>query len=191
MKIEEVKINTVLNHIEVLASRLMIFPLSKLKKPFSSYKNISEFFIDEELGCEAVTLISKTGEEESIHLDSFLEINSDPEYFRNLFLYELTSDLVKVFDSDGLVKKHVAAKLDTSMAQLYRVLDTTNYSKTLDQVIKTFAAIGYKVNYRIEKIESNEACDNAGESSPFGYLDKEDILETPNSSEFVGLKLAV
>jgi hypothetical protein len=45
----------------------------------------------------------------------------------------------------------VARKLSTSPAQLYRLLDPANQTKTLDQMIKLLAALGYELEYRIVK----------------------------------------
>ena len=56
----------------------------------STDNKIKEAYVDKELGNTAVTYILESGEEDSIHLDAFLDYNKDPEYMAKVMLYKLT-----------------------------------------------------------------------------------------------------
>lgn len=191
MKIERVHIDKKTNSIIVDAEKSLSFPLSKLEKPFRKHTNIKKYYADEDLGREAVTIETFDGEEESIHLDSFLEHNNDPDYYRNLFLYEITVALEDKVISDKVVKSHISKVLETSMTQIYRTLDTTNYTKTIDQVVKFLAAIGYKVDFSLCEISNEKLKKEFAKNTPFHFLKEEDTQEKNLITQFNGLKMVV
>jgi len=115
----------------------------------STDNKIKEAYVDKELGNTAVTYILESGEEDSIHLDAFLDYNKDPEYMAKVMLYKLTLTALEVRKISCLSKREIARKLNTSPAQLYRLLNTANYSKTIDQMVTLLASLGYEVNFNL------------------------------------------
>ncbi len=91
--------------------------------------------IDDELGREAFTYRLKSGKEGSVHIEQVLEYNEDPAYMRDLLLYKLTLEAQKRLDQSPLSKREIIRRLDTSPAQFYRLLDQTNYRKSLDKLL--------------------------------------------------------
>ena len=75
------------------------------------------------------------GEEGSVHIDHVLDYNQDPGYMRDLLLYKLTLEAQKRVDSCELSKREIIRRLGTSPAQFYRLLDSTNYRKSVDKVL--------------------------------------------------------
>ncbi len=55
---------------------------------------------------------------------------------RNLTLYKLTLKARKLLKESKLPKRELARRLATSPAQIYRLLDPTNYKKTIDQMVR-------------------------------------------------------
>src|SRR5262245_46329200 len=108
------------------------FPLSKLRPTPTDQNDIVKVDIDQELGSEAITYRLVSGDEGSIHLDAFLDYNKDPEYMTKITLYELTRTAISLVGQAQISKREIARKLKTSPAQFYRLLDTTNYTKTVD-----------------------------------------------------------
>lgn len=53
------------------------------------------------------------------------------------------------FESSGLSAREVSRRLNTSPMHLYRLLDPTNYSKSLRQVLSLLSVLGYDVDVRI------------------------------------------
>ena len=65
-----------------------------------------------------------------------LEYNQDPTYRRDLLLYRLTLEAQKRVAKSPLSKREIVRRLGTSAAQLlYRLLDQTNYRKSVDQLL--------------------------------------------------------
>ncbi len=61
--------------------------------------------------------------------------NQDPNYLRDLLLYRLTLEAQKRVKASALSKRELIRRLGTSAAQFYRLLDQTNYRKSIDQVL--------------------------------------------------------
>jgi hypothetical protein len=64
-----------------------------------------------------------------------LEYNKDPGYLRDLLLYRLTIEAQKRVAESSLSKREIIRRLGTSAAQFYRLLDQTNYRKSVDLVL--------------------------------------------------------
>ena len=109
--------------------------------------------VDAELGARAVTLQYKSGAEESIHLDAFLEYNQDPSHLREIALHDLTLKARKCLEASGLSKHEVIRRLATSPSQLYRLLDPANTRKSLDEMLRLLAILGYRVEWKITNID--------------------------------------
>ena len=111
---------------------------------------IEEVYVDPELGREGFTYRLASGVEGSVHLDSVLEYNEDPSYMAELTLYRLTLEAEKRFESSGLSAREVARLLGTSPTQLYRLLDPTNYGKSLKQLVALLYLLGAEVEVEVK-----------------------------------------
>ncbi len=61
-----------------------------------------------------------------------LEYNQDPGHLRDLLLYRLTLEAQKRITTTRLANREIIRRLGTSPAQLHRLLDQTNYRKSVD-----------------------------------------------------------
>lgn len=120
-------------------------PFSKLQLVPTPHNKIKEAYVDKELGKQGITYFLESGAEDSVPLDAFLDYNKDPNYMRKIALYKLTARALDQIEKSKLSKREIARKLHTSPAQLYRLLDTTNYRKTIDQMVKLLAALGCSI----------------------------------------------
>lgn len=125
------------------------FPYAKAEVPPASADPITEVFVDPELGREGFTYRLASGTEGSVHIDAVLEYNEDPSYMAELTLYRLTQEARQRFEHSGLSAREVAGRLGTSPTQLYRLLDTTNYAKSVRQLISLLYLLGCEVDVEV------------------------------------------
>ncbi len=114
MKIRAVRVNNRRKAFEVTAGRQrLVFPFSKLEVQPSSDDPIWTVHVDREMGSEGFTYALRSGREGTVHIEEVLEYNQDPDHRR----------------------------LKTSPTQLYRLLDQTNYRKSVDQMLRLLAVL--------------------------------------------------
>lgn len=136
MKIRSVKKNNRRRAFAVTAGwRQLYFPYAKAVPLPAADDPVAEVFVDEELGREGFTYRLASGREGSVHVEQVLEYNRDPAYMRNLLLYRLTIEAQKGVEASPLSKREIIRRLDTSPSQFYRLLDQTNYRKSLDKLL--------------------------------------------------------
>lgn len=128
----------------------LVFPYAKANPPPSSSDRIVDVFVDPELGREGFTYELASGLEGSVHVDSVLEYNEDPSYMAELSLYRLTKEARERFDASGLSAREVARWLGTSPTQLYRLLEPTNYTKSLKQLLSLLYLLGADVELAVK-----------------------------------------
>jgi len=76
-----------------------------------------------------------------VHFEEVLDYNKDPTYLRDLLVYQLTLAAPKGVAGTSLSKREILRRLRTSPAQLYRLLDQTNYAKTVDQLLRLLSVL--------------------------------------------------
>ena len=96
---------------------------------------VAQVRVDDELAQEAFVFTVNSGRETTVHVEQVLEYNQDPAYLRDLLLYKLTLEAQRRVTATALSKREIIRRLGTSPAQLYRLLDQTNYRKSVDHVL--------------------------------------------------------
>jgi hypothetical protein len=114
---------------------MLAFPYSKAEPMPMTEDPVARVSVDEELGREGFTFELASGRVGTVHVDQVLEYNQDPSYLRDKLLYRLTLEAQQRVAASPLSKREIARRLGTSAAQLYRLLDQTNYRKSVDQVL--------------------------------------------------------
>jgi len=146
MKIKNVEINNRKKHISVQTAKgEYTLPFVKLSKIPSSENWITDIYVDKELGKEAITYVMESGDEDSIHIDVFLDFHKDPGFLKQIFLFKLTDKAQEALDSSGLSKNEICRRLKTSPSQLARLLDQTNSKKSVDRMLELLAVLGVSV----------------------------------------------
>lgn len=128
-----------------------VFPYSKSEPAPSSTDPVVDVAVDLELGSEAFTYHLSSGTEGTIHADAVLEYNQDPSMMADLAIYQLTLQARDRYEESGLSAREVARALHTSTSQLYRLLDPTNYRKSLHQLLALLNHLGYDVDVSLSK----------------------------------------
>jgi hypothetical protein len=137
MKIRKVESNNRKGEFRVVtySGTTYAYPYVKAEPQPDSADKVADATVDRELANEAFTYHLESGAEGSIHLDQVLEYNEDPTYLRDLLIYQLTIEAKRRVEESGLSRRELARRLKTSVPQLYRLLDTTNTRKSINQLI--------------------------------------------------------
>ena len=152
MKIRSVKKNNHKHAFEVATWRSQyLFPYVKAEPAPTASDPVVKVSIDDELDREAFTYHLASGMEGSIHIEQVFEYNQDPGYMRDLLLYKLTIEAQKRVDESPLSKREIIRRLGTSPAQFYRLLDQTNYRKSLDKVLFLLHVLDCDVDLVVRK----------------------------------------
>jgi hypothetical protein len=126
------------------STKKLVFPFSKAEPAPTTDDPITELAVDAEAGREAFTYVLHSAG--TVHVDQVLEYNQDPTYLRDLLLYRLTLEAQKRVVASPLSKREIVRRLGTSAAQLYRLLDQTNYRKSVDQLLALLQVLNCDVD---------------------------------------------
>ena len=137
--------------IEIAKGQLSL-PFAKLMTPPTRGNPIEKLYVDKELASKAITYCLKDGTLDSVPLDAFLDFNKDPDYLRESEMHRLSILANKLVKDTGISKREICRRMGTSMSQLSRLLDTSNYSKTFDQLIKLFNILGTEVKIEVSEV---------------------------------------
>ena len=123
-----------------------VFPYAKADPRPDATNKVQEVVVDRELASEAFTYALESGDEGSVHLDQVLEYNEDPTYLRDLLIYKLSVEAKQRVEESGLSRRELARRLNTSVPQLYRLLDTTKTRKSMNQLISLLQVLDCNVD---------------------------------------------
>jgi len=152
MKIKKVTENNRKKAFEIAAAgKSFLFPYAKLKVSPSRKNPITRLYVDKGLGGEGFTYELQSGDEGTVHIDHVLEYNRDQRYMRDLLLYNLTLKARKRVQDSPLSKREIIRRLNTSAAQFYRLLDQTNYKKSIDQLTALLQVLDCEVDLVVRK----------------------------------------
>jgi hypothetical protein len=136
MKIRGVTLNNRKKEFVVrTSSKSYVYPYARLHARPTPKNRVAEVHVDKELANEGFTYTLDSGKEGTIHIDQVLDYNQDPTHLKELLLYKLTIEAQKRVKSSALSKREIIRRLGTSAAQLYRLLDQSNYRKTIGQMM--------------------------------------------------------
>lgn len=155
MKIRSVKANRRRRAVEVTTSKGgLLFPFSKLQPKPTPDDPIARLFVDKDLASEGFTYVLASGKEGTTHIEQVLEYNRDPDHLRDALLYKLTLEAQRRIAASPLSRREVIRRLGTSAAQFYRLLDQTNYSKSVDQMLSLLQALDCDVELVVRRARS-------------------------------------
>lgn len=121
-------------------------PYAILKPTPTRDNRVVEAQVDEDMGGEGFVYCLSSGEQGAIHIDHVLEYNRDPAYMADLVFYKLTLGAQKAVKESGLGVREIIRRLGTSPAQFYRLLDQTNYTKSMRQLLALLHILNYEID---------------------------------------------
>ena len=155
MKLTRVSANNRRRAFEVRArTREFIFPYSVCDPGPTRGNRVEEVWVDKELGREGFSYRLESGGEGTVHIDYVLEYNKDPDYMGDLLLYKLTVEAQRRVKKSPLSTREIIRRLGTSATQFYRLLDQTNYRKSLKQVLALLSILDCDVDLVIKERRS-------------------------------------
>ena len=147
MKIRSITHNSRRKAFEIRTStKRLAFPFSKAEPRPSAADPIVDTFVDAETDREAFTYVLSSGRTGTVHVEQILDYNQDPRYLRDLLLYKLTIEAQRRIARSPLSKREIVRRLGTSAAQLYRLLDQTNYRKSVDQLLALLQVLDCEID---------------------------------------------
>jgi hypothetical protein len=147
MKIRSVKFNNKRKVFEVTgSSKKYVFPYIKSGPAPTSDNQVTRVYVDKEIDSEGFSYELASGDTGTIHIEQVLEYNNDPNYLRDQLLYKLTLEAQRRVAGSRLSKREIIRRLGTSATQLYRLLDQTNYSKSVDQLVSLLQVMDCEVD---------------------------------------------
>lgn len=151
MKVSSVKANNKKKCFEIQAGRQKLsLPYFKLDLKPSTRNPVEEVFVDKELGGRAITYRLASGAEDSVHVDAFLDYNSDPSYVREMAVHQLTVEANRRLAALDMSKHEITRRMNTSASQLYRLLDPANSKKSVDEMLRLLAVLGCEVTMAVK-----------------------------------------
>ncbi len=146
MKIASVAANNRKRAFEVVTRRgQWHLPYSKAEPSPTRSDPLVELYIDPEVGREGFTYVLASGAEGSVHIDHVLDYNEEPGYMRDLLLYNLTVEALDRIEASPLSRREIIRRLGTSPAQFYRLIDPTNYRKSVDKLLSLLQVLDCEV----------------------------------------------
>lgn len=106
---------------------------------------------DTEVGRHSFYFVLDNGKKKFVPFDQPLHIVQNPEYVRQRALYEVTKRLNEFIERENVSKRELARRLGTSLSQLLRLLDTTNYKKEFSRLIELAAILNYEFKWQFKK----------------------------------------
>lgn len=133
------------------------FPFQQCSPMPSATDPIQEVFIDPELGNTGFTFRLESGAEGCVLSDHVLSYNRDPSYVVDLLLFDLSLIAAERLEKSGIGIRPLSRRLKTSPAQIYRLIDQTNYGKSIDQMVRLLTALGARVDLRVRDRDGLES----------------------------------
>lgn len=150
MKIEHVRADARKRafHVEAAGGEYT-YPFGLLATPPRPDNRVRTVTADPEMGAEGFTYVLEDGSEHAVPMDAVLEYNEDPNHLNELLLYRLTLAAREAFATNGLGVRQLSRLLETSPTQIYRLLDTTNYSKSVGRMLGLLHVLGLEVEVTV------------------------------------------
>ncbi len=126
----------------------------KIECPYSALGiqgKVTQAAPDNEVGGHSFYFVLNNGKKDFVPFDQPLHIVQHPEYVRRHTLYEVTKQLNQFIEREKVSKRELARRLGTSLSQLARLLDTTNYKKELSRLIELAAMLNYEFKWTFKK----------------------------------------
>ncbi|MDO8518583.1 MAG: helix-turn-helix transcriptional regulator [Deltaproteobacteria bacterium] len=126
----------------------------KVECPYSALgirSNVVEAWPDPEVGFGDFYFKLEDGNIGYVPYDQPLHIVQNPDYVKHMTLYEVTKQVNILIKESKVSKRELARRLGTSMSQLGRLLDTTNYKKELSRLIEIATMLNYEFKWSFKK----------------------------------------
>lgn len=126
----------------------------KIDCPYSAlgiHDQVVESGPDPEVGFHSFYFKLGNGHIDYVVNDQPLYIVQHPDYVKQMTLFEMTKQLNKFIKESKTPKRALARRLGTSMSQLSRLLDTTNYKKDLSRLIEIATMLNYEFKWSFKK----------------------------------------
>jgi hypothetical protein len=127
----------------------------KLDCPYSALGirgRVAAAGVDPESGDHAFYFERHPGKAVFVPYDEPLRIAGEPEYAKHQAIFQMTKRLNDFIGRQGVAKRELARRMGTSLSQLARLLDTTNYKKEMARLIELARILDYEFHFEFKKV---------------------------------------
>ncbi|HEX5042943.1 MAG TPA: hypothetical protein VFV75_08555, partial [Candidatus Polarisedimenticolaceae bacterium] len=147
VKIQRVVANEHKRAFEVqLEDRTLSFPYFKATPRPTRMDRVHQVKVRMDLAHRGFTYVLASGRHGAVHLDRVFDDNEPPRHTRDVLVYKLTLEARTRVAATELSKREIIRRLKTSPAQLSRILDTSNYRKSVDQVLALLQVLDCEID---------------------------------------------
>ena len=129
------------------------FPYAQVRPRPTSRNKVVHVQVDDDMGRDGFVYVLDSGEQGACHIDHVLEYNRDPAYAADMLLYKLTLWAQEAVRKSDLSTRELIRRLGTSPAQFYRLLDQTNYRKSMRQLLALLHLLDWDVDVVLKRPE--------------------------------------
>lgn len=131
--------------------RVFSYPFAKATPRPTTRDPVREVSVSEELGREAFAFVLASGREGTVHLEQVLEYYRHPSFVLDVLLYNLTIAAQRRLATTPLSKREIIRRLRTSASQFYRLVDQTNYRKSVDSLLALLHVLDCEVEVLVRE----------------------------------------
>jgi hypothetical protein len=147
MKIRAVRANHRRKAFELATAKArFLYPFAQLDPRPSPGDPIVKVWVDKKLASEAVTYAQASGREERCTSSRCSSTTRTPDFLRDRLIYRLTVEAQKRVAASPFSRREIIRRLGTSATQFYRLLDQTNYRKSVDQLVSLLQILDCEVD---------------------------------------------
>lgn len=123
-----------------------VFPYAVVRPTPTQENGVVSVRVDDEMDREGFVYTLASGDEGAVHIDHVMEYNRDPAHVADMLLYNLTLCAQEAVKKSELSTRELIKRLRTSPSQFYRLLDQTNYRKSMRQLLALLHLLQYDVD---------------------------------------------
>jgi len=125
------------------------YPFVRLETPPAPGDHVVSAYVDPEIAREGFSYVFASGADGTVHGEQVLDYNKDPRYLREALLYQLTIEAQQRLGASPLSRREIARRMETSAAQVCRLLDQTNTRKSVDEVLRLLGVLECEVQVSV------------------------------------------
>ncbi len=114
-------------------------------------KNILRAWVDKETESRSIGFELSDGSEDYMPYDQPLAVARDPEFLLQNHIEIMTARIREELKRQGISKRYLAQRLETSDNQVQRLLNPKVLNKNLEQLYQIAALLGLEFEWRLKK----------------------------------------
>ena len=132
-----------------MGERKLLYPFVMLDPRPGLKDRMLRVYADEKLGREVIHYVLQSGRQGRISAEDVLLYYREPSDLRGKVLYTLTIEALERIQQCPLSQRQILKRLRTSASQLDRLLDASNFYKSINGVLDLLEVLGCDVDITV------------------------------------------